>query len=183
MSDAQSHYREGPELLIVNLAMRGDRDAFTELVRRKASWLRGLLRRLSGDETLADDLAQRVFLKMWRRIRSLKQANRFGGWIKRIAVNEWIDHQRKQAGTWDEPFDDTVQSDQAATPGAAIDLDSALAELPDAVRVCVVLAYHEQMTHPEIVTATGFPIGTVKSHIRRGSARLRARLIDYGASQ
>ena len=177
MRDAQNHYREGPEPLIVNLAMRGDRDAFTELVRRRAGWLRGLLRRLS------DDLAQRVFLKMWRRIRSLKKANRFGGWLKRIAINEWIDHQRKRAGTWDEPFDEALQPDIAETPGVGMDLDSALEELPDAVRVCVVLAYHEQMTHPEIVTATGLPIGTVKSHIRRGSARLRARLIDYGEAQ
>lgn len=183
MRESPSHYREGPEPLVVSLAARGDRHAFEELVRRRQGWIRGLFRRFSGDTTLADDLSQRVFLKMWRRIRSLKDPTKFAGWLKRIAVNEWIDHQRKQSVRWDVAVEDDELMAPATTPGTAIDLDQALAELPAVVRVCIVLAYHERMTHPEIAASTGLPSGTVKSHIRRGSARLRERLIDYGDSQ
>lgn len=97
MRDAPAYYADGPEALVVNLAARGDRDAFTELVRRRQTELRTLLRRFGADPELADDLAQEVFLKAWRKIRQLKQRDQFGGWIKQIAVNEWADHQRKHA--------------------------------------------------------------------------------------
>jgi RNA polymerase sigma-70 factor (ECF subfamily) len=60
-----------------------------------------------------------------------------------------------------------------------MDLDRALATLEDHARVCIVLAYHEQMTHDEIAHATGLPLGTVKSHIRRGTARLQKALSAY----
>jgi RNA polymerase sigma-70 factor (ECF subfamily) len=49
------------------------------------------------------------------------------------------------------------------------------------MRLCVVLAYNEGMSHPQIVALTGLPLGTVKSHIARGAARLREILADYGA--
>jgi RNA polymerase sigma factor (sigma-70 family) len=60
-----------------------------------------------------------------------------------------------------------------------IDLDSALATLPPNVRVCVVLAYSEGMSHGEISATTAIPLGTVKSHVTRGSARLRELLHSY----
>ncbi|MEM6809771.1 MAG: RNA polymerase sigma factor [Pseudomonadota bacterium] len=182
MPDAPGYYAQGPEALIVNLAARGDRDAFAELVRRRQPWLRNLMRRLSGDATLADDLAQRVFLKVWQKIRKLRQADRFAGWIKQIAVNEWIDHRRKQGTAWHEAYEDEAQAAPAQTPAAAIDLDAALATLPDPVRTCIVLAYHERLSHPEITELTGLPAGTVKSHIRRGSQKLRDALEAYGGA-
>jgi DNA-directed RNA polymerase specialized sigma24 family protein len=63
---------------------------------------------------------------------------------------------------------------------AHMDLDAALSTLPPDMRLCVVLAYNEGMSHPEIVALTGAPLGTVKSHIARGAARLREILADYG---
>jgi DNA-directed RNA polymerase specialized sigma24 family protein len=61
-----------------------------------------------------------------------------------------------------------------------LDLDAALATLQPEVRLCVVLAYSEGLSHPEIVTLTGLPLGTTKSHITRGAARLREILAEYG---
>jgi RNA polymerase sigma-70 factor (ECF subfamily) len=60
-----------------------------------------------------------------------------------------------------------------------MDLERALACLRPVERLCVVLAYGERMSHGEICSATGLPLGTVKSHISRGSARLRQYLSDY----
>jgi RNA polymerase sigma-70 factor (ECF subfamily) len=60
-----------------------------------------------------------------------------------------------------------------------LDLDSALATLPPDVRLCIVLAYAERMSHSEIREATQLPLGTVKSHIARGAARLRHLLGAY----
>jgi RNA polymerase sigma-70 factor (ECF subfamily) len=58
--------------------------------------------------------------------------------------------------------------------------DAALATLPGHVRLCVVLAYSEGMSHAEISESKAMPLGTVKSHIARGAARLREVLQDYG---
>jgi len=63
-----------------------------------------------------------------------------------------------------------------------MDLDRCLALLPAAVSMCIVLSYHERLTHDEIVELTGLPLGTVKSHIRRGSERLRELLGAYEES-
>jgi RNA polymerase sigma-70 factor (ECF subfamily) len=180
MPDAPGYYAEGPEALIVNLAARGDRDAFTELVRRRQPWVRNLMRRFSGDPVLADDLSQRVFLQVWRKIRQVRQPERFGGWVKRIAVNVWIDHQRGSDAHQNREYEDRRQPGRQASPATALDLDRALATLSGPQRLCVVLSYHERMTHDEIAALTGMPAGTVKSHIRRGSGILRELLSAYG---
>jgi RNA polymerase sigma-70 factor (ECF subfamily) len=60
-----------------------------------------------------------------------------------------------------------------------MDLDRALASLSDTVRLCIILSYHERMTHGEIAEFAGLPLGTVKSHIRRGTERLRQQLSAY----
>ena len=182
MGDAPAYYAEGPEALVVGLAKRGDRDAFAELVRRRQPGLRGLMRRLSRDPDLADDLSQRVFLKVWQKIRTLKDPLRFGPWLKRIAVNEWISEQRRNANEWTTTIDDAALEAPPETPGIAMDLDAALMTLPAPVRMCIVLSYRERLTHGEIAEATGLAEGTVKSHIRRGSQRLRALLDAYKAT-
>lgn len=183
MPPASSVYAKGPEPLIARLAGRGDQHAFEELVRRRQSWVRNLMRRLCGDHALADDLAQQVFLQTWRTIRQLRQPERFPGWLKRTAVNIWLQHSRRN-----DPLSGSAELDDAdrISPGAtdvAIDLDRALATLPEPVRLCIVLAYHAQMSHGEISEAASLPLGTVKSHIRRGAERLQYLLSDYSAAE
>ena len=183
MPPAQLNYAESPETLVVGLARTGDRDAFADLVRRRQSWIRNLMRRFSGDATLADDLAQQVFLQAWRTIRHLRQTAKFGAWLKRLAITTWLQHLRKNdalryAEEFTEEFEETGSSPQAAA-GVAMDLDRALSALSNPVRVCIVLSYHEGQTHGEIAEFTGLPLGTVKSHIRRGTQRLQELLSAY----
>ena len=75
------------EATVVALAMSGDAAAFSELVRRRQSALRNLLRRLSRDPALADDLAQQAFVKAWRSLPKLRSVGAFGAWLRRLAVN------------------------------------------------------------------------------------------------
>src|SRR5215470_13415267 len=83
------------EATVVALARIGDQPAFEELVRRRQSWLRNLLRRLCGDAALADDLAQQALLSAWRGLARLRASEAFGVWLKRLAVHVWIDHARR----------------------------------------------------------------------------------------
>lgn len=179
MPVSAGHYAEGPEALVVSLAIKGDREAFAELVRRRQAWIRTLMRRCCGNPSLADDLSQQVFMQAWRKIRQLKDATRFGGWIKRLAINEWLQYSRKNDPLGLTDGDTALPASRADTTSVAMDLDRAMATLPGSVSLCVALSYHERLSHPEIEALTGIPLGTVKSHIRRGTARLRELLCAY----
>jgi len=172
---------EAAEALVVALAMGGDRSAFSELVWRRQSWLRNLLRRLCRDPALADDLAQQVFLKAWRSLPHLRSPGAFGGWLRRLAINTWIAQARAAHPTESAHEAEELPAATAFMPAATeqLDLDRALAKLTRAERLCVVLAYSEGMSHGEISAATALPLGTVKSHVRRGAQRLRVLLRAY----
>ena len=182
MPAAPGHYAEGPEALIVSLASKGDRVAFEELVRRRQSWIRNLMRRCCHDGNLADDLSQQVFMQAWRKIRQVKEPDRFGPWLKRIAINEWLQHRRKGDALRDANAEDQIAAASNDYTGVAMDLDRALATLAKEVSLCIVLSYYERMTHEEIAAVTGLKLGTVKSHIRRGSEKLRQTLSAYAAT-
>lgn len=161
--------------------MHGDRAAFAELVARRQSWLRNLLRRLCRDPALADDLAQQAFLQAWRSLPNLESVASFGAWLRRVAINAWLAHRRAASLSSvaldpDEP-DHAMPFEPAC--GERLDLDRALAQLSPAERLCVVLAYSEGMSHGEISAATALRLGTVKSHVRRGAERLRVLLDAY----
>jgi RNA polymerase sigma factor (sigma-70 family) len=165
------------EASIVTLACAGDRHAFEELVRRRQSSIRSLLRRLCRDSTLADDLAQETFMRAWRTMRGLRSAPAFGAWLRQIAVNVWFRHQRSS-----EKFTSLEEAFEPTSPAAlheSLDLDATLSILHPRARLCLVLSYHEGMTHSEIAAVTQIPIGTVKSDIVRATARCRALLSAY----
>ncbi|MDH5455739.1 MAG: RNA polymerase sigma factor [Gammaproteobacteria bacterium] len=171
-----------PESVLVGLSRTGDRGAFAELMKRRQAWIRNLMRRCSGDATLADDLSQQAFMQAWKSIRQLHDIERFGPWLKRLAINTWLQHARRQdpLRMADEHADaDSTHTDQT---GVGMDLDAALATLPHDVRLCIVLCYHERMTHTEIESFTGMRLGTIKSHIRRGTKRLQETLAAYATT-
>jgi len=178
---ARKHYSRSPESLLVGLARNGDRGAYAELVRRRQAWLRNLMLRFSGDRTLADDLAQMAFLQGWQNIRHLQSRGRFGAWLKRIAINVWLQYLRKKDPLRHADEHSGAEGAQQEVTGIGMDLDRALATLPEDVRLCIVLSYYEGMNHREITEYTDLPLGTVKSHIRRGTKRLRELLSAYSA--
>ena len=170
---------QSPEAILVGLSRTGNRDAFAEIVRRRQTWIRSLMRRCCHDEALADDLSQQVFMQAWRTIRQLHDAQRLAPWLKRMAINTWLQHKRR--GDPLRHADEHSEADSTEQPrtSVALDLDRALSTLSEDVRLCIVLAYHERMTHVEIEEFTGLPLGTIKSHIRRGSKKLQEELAAY----
>ncbi|HUQ08925.1 MAG TPA: sigma-70 family RNA polymerase sigma factor [Steroidobacteraceae bacterium] len=177
---AVADLQKAADSLVIALACAGDDDAFAEVLRRRQARVRKFMYHLCRHTALGDDLAQQVFLTAWRSMAQLRSAVAFDGWLKRIMVNIWLQEVRrgKLATTSDVEFADLAVHHDATA--ARMDLDAALSTLPADMRLCVVLAYNEGMAHPEIVTLTGMPLGTVKSHISRGAARLREILADYG---
>jgi len=173
--------------LILSVLERDDRRAFAELVNRHQSRVRTVLRRLTkGDFALADDLAQETFVLAWKNLRHFRFEARFSTWIYRIAFNAWQSEARKKHEVLlDDP--DAVQiadDSRAELPDAAsrIDLERAMATLSDGERAAIAACYYGDLSHEEAAQALGIPLGTVKTHVLRAKAKLRARLTGKDAT-
>jgi RNA polymerase sigma factor (sigma-70 family) len=181
MADA---YATASDELLVLLARDKNQKAFAVLVERHQQWLRNLLRRLSHDRALADDLAQQVLLRAWEALPDLHAGQALPAWLKTIAVHTWLKHLRRKDPLFSLARDPAAPEEPVeSNSGMVLDLNRALAQLAEAVRLCVVLTYHEGLSHSAIAQLTGLPLGTVKSHISRGSAQLRAHLAAYEKEQ
>jgi RNA polymerase sigma-70 factor (ECF subfamily) len=170
----------GHDIELAALAAAGDRRAYGELVRRHGSAVRGLLRRLGADSATADDLAQDAFMTGFEQVAEFRGEGTFGAWIKRIAARLYLKKVKREARLI---FSDTVESAEVVQVGDAskdaasrIDLDEALKALSRGERLCVSLCYGADWSHGEAAEALNIPIGTVKSHVKRGLDKLRARL-------
>lgn len=173
---------QASEAALIVAAQRRDQAAFGELVKRRQGWARALLRRMcAGNAAEADDLAQDAFMKAWDRMGDLETPAAFAGWFRRIAVTTFLMAKRRQKAIFEEIDDASPIAAEDSSPesaaGAKIDLERALARLSDAERLCVTLNHGEGMSHSEIVETTGLPLGTVKSHVLRGTEKLR-RLLE-----
>ena len=168
------------EAALIVAAQARDQAAFGELVKRRQGWARALLRRMCSNAAEADDLAQEAFIKAWERLRDLETPAAFPGWFRRIAVTTFLMAKRRQRAVFEEIDDASPVASEDSTPeaaaGAKIDLERALARLSDAERLCVTLNHGEGLSHSEIVEMTGLPLGTVKSHVLRGTEKLRRML-------
>jgi RNA polymerase sigma-70 factor, ECF subfamily len=168
--------------LILAVLERDDRNAFTELVRRHQSKVRTVLRRLTrGDAALADDLAQETFVLAWRNLQAFRFEARFSTWIYRIAFNAWQSEARKRREVLLELDDESLPPGSEAFDvmpdvAARVDLERALATLSDGERAAITACYYADLSHEEAAQALGMPLGTVKTHVLRAKAKLKARL-------
>jgi RNA polymerase sigma factor (sigma-70 family) len=181
VKEPSSAYRlsQADESAVIALACAGDDQAFAEVVRRCQNRVRGFMHRLCNHRDQAEDLAQQVFLKAWKSMRQLRDPRAFQGWLNKIMVSIWLEEVRRRKLETAE-LDETIASEAPkASPGERIDLDAALAQLSPSMRLCVVLAYNDGLSHQEISDATGIPLGTVKANISRGAAKMRAMLSEY----
>jgi RNA polymerase sigma-70 factor (ECF subfamily) len=170
------------EPVLVRRAASGETPAFAELVRRHQGKVRGLLLRLCGDRTLADDLAQEVFLRAYRGLWGFEGRSSFGTWLYRISYNAYLNHStrvRKWSSLPTAYDAETAAPDDALSPPRADlrrDLEAAVATLPQRYRGVVVLYYLQDLSYPEIAEILDVPLGTVKTHLHRAKRLLRSRL-------
>jgi len=160
---------------LARLAAAGDAAAFGVLVRLHQSRLRGFLLRLTrGDGALADDLAQETFLEAFRKIAQCRES--FFGWLCAIAWSRFLMEARKRKT---EPLDETMAEDAPAAERASqtrLDLEKAFAHLAPAQRAALTLCFAFGFSNEEAAAALDLPLGTLKSHINRGRAKLAALL-------
>jgi RNA polymerase sigma-70 factor (ECF subfamily) len=132
----------------------------------------------------ADDVAQDAFITAFERIAEFRGEGTFVAWVKRIAARLYLKRLQRERRLG-ELAADPPEEDAAAGRSDAetvIDLDAALKTLAAGERVCVTLCFGAGLSHAEAAEALNLPLGTVKSHVKRGLDKLRARLApDAGA--
>src|SRR5262245_56627876 len=176
---------DDPDQTFVRAAAAGDADAFEALVRRYEQRVVSLCGTLVGPED-AEDLAQEVFVRVYRALPSFREASAFRTWLYRIAMNvarSYRAHSWRRAAVW---VDSGADETSAFDPEDSADFEAlwltrdaverALESLPHELRVAVVLRDLHGLEYREISETTGVPIGTVESRIFRARRRLRRAL-------
>lgn len=165
----------------VERARRGDATAFEELYHQHSGRVYALARRMADDETLAKDLTQEVFIRLWQKLDSFRGESEFATWLTRMAINVCLnklgDEKRRTNRVFTTDNLATFESPQRlGTPEAGIDLERALATLPTGARAVFVLHDVEGYKHSEIAEMTGVAEGTVKAQLHRARKLLQAAM-------
>lgn len=167
---------------LVTKAQHGDRNAFSELVRRHSQGVIHVVFHLCGDAQLAEDAAQEAFIQAWMKLSSYHPHTSLRNWLYRIAVNITIDILRKE-----KHFAQDELLEQMATPGPTPEamltiqerahwVQKAVLSLPSACRAVLVLREYEELSYQEIASTLNIPIGTVMSRLNYARNLLRETL-------
>lgn len=184
-------------ILQCQAGLRPGKALFAELIRRYHPHVEKVLYHLAPDWTDRADLAQEVWIRVYRNIKRLQEPAKFRGWLSRITTNLFYDELRKRKRintplSLDAPL--SVEDGEmdweiaSADPGPAEEmvtrefydqLRDAIADLPEVFRTTIVLREIEGMAYEEIAEITGVSLGTVKSRIARARQRLQYQLQTY----
>jgi RNA polymerase sigma-70 factor, ECF subfamily len=166
---------------LIRRTKTGDKAAFEQLYRMHVGRVYGLCLRLTANKGRAEESTQTVFIRVWEIIGSFRGESAFSTWLHRVAVNVVLAERRKErrletivaaAGT----LDGFEIAEPARFPGNAIDLETAVASLPDRAREVFVLHDIEGYRHEEIADLLGVVAGTSKTHLHRARKILRGVL-------
>jgi RNA polymerase sigma-70 factor (ECF subfamily) len=174
---------------LVALVARGDEPALGELYDRLGTTAFRLAYRILRDERLAEDAVQEAFLGVWRTAAAFRaERAKASTWIYTLVHRRSVDVVRREERRRTEPLDDEARD--AATTGSAEDVawltlqrervQQALGLLPDTQREAIELAYYGGFSQSELAERLGVPLGTIKSRMFAGLARLR-EILDDGA--
>jgi RNA polymerase sigma-70 factor (ECF subfamily) len=166
---------------LVARAQAGDQTAFRELYREHVGRVYALCLRLAGDARDAEERTQDVFVRLWEKLRLFRGDSAFSSWLHRLAVNVVLNERRttgrreRRVMPTEDP--DTLERSRGnPTEGLSIDLERAIAGLPDGAREVFVLYDIEGYGHGEIAALVGIAEGTSKAQLFRARRLLREKL-------
>jgi len=181
---ASSTAREA-ELALVARCRRGELGAFEELYRAHSGRIFALALRMLGNPADAEDLLQEIFLSAHRKLESFRGESALGTWLYRLATNQILDYVRSRAARTGQ-LTDGLEDASTLADGLGhrlgdrtivrVDLERALAQLPEGCRAAFLLHDVEGLEHREVADVLGIAEGTSKSQVHKARLRLRALL-------
>ena len=165
---------------LVQRAMAGDHEAFSELARRSIDRLYAVARLILRDTDRAQDATQEALVAAWRDLSALRDPDRFDAWLRQLLVRAcYREARRDQARLRREarvaPLEGSV-ADPAAALAHRDQLERGFAQLDPEQRALVVVHFYLDLPLPEAAQLLGMPLGTAKSRLHRAIARMRAGL-------
>jgi len=160
-------------------AAQGDQQAFAEIVRAHQSMVYGIAVHVLRDRDLAEEIAQEVFLELYRNLGSIRSTEHLTFWLRKVASNRCVDQTRRRAIRPQVGLDDAPEpsvDEPSADPMLSETLRRCVGALPETARMVVVLRYQEDLDPTDIAAMLDMPVNTVKSHLQRSLALLRAKL-------
>jgi RNA polymerase sigma-70 factor (ECF subfamily) len=158
--------------LIRRIILYNDHKAFDILIDKHQSAVRNLFFKMtSGNKALTDDLSQEVFIRVFRHLKSYNSTAQFSTWIYKVALNVFYDHKRKMRYSEEIISDNSICEEESIDN--KIDVVNALGVLNDKEKAAIILQYEKGFSHSEIAKIMKLPIGTVKTNILRGKAKLK----------
>lgn len=161
---------------------QGDNEAFMEVYRLISSTLYGTATRILGREADAQDAVQETFIKLYEKAGSIG-AGKLSGWLHRVTINHCLDRLRKRNRVAEDELtdrEDTLAGPESysrgADPGERLDLERAVAKLPERARLVFVLHDVEGYHHWEVGETLGISVGTSKGQLFRARQLLRGWL-------
>jgi RNA polymerase sigma-70 factor, ECF subfamily len=170
---------------VIEACQQGDRAAFQLLFEAYKDKVFSIaVYSIGGDRSVADDVTQQIFLKLFTAIRQFRGDSEFTPWLYRLVVNACIDERRRRRRLlpWGEtvamrnPGDKKPQEKQYARLEVAEAVREAIAELKPKFRLPILLKYIEGLSYEEIASVMGCSKGTVASRLNRGHSQLAKRL-------
>lgn len=152
---------------------------FAELVREHQSMVFSIAYHFLRDRTVAEEIAQDVFLKLFRNLDSLESPAHVTFWLRRVTVHRAVDYARKRQRRPEIALEDTAElRDRHETGDPMLNrrLQALVQSLPEKPRSVMILRYQEDLMPEEIARILDMPVRTVKSHLHRSLAMLREKM-------
>jgi RNA polymerase sigma-70 factor (ECF subfamily) len=172
-----------PDVALMLRFQRGDAAAFDELVSRHQKAVLNIAWRYCADRAVAEDLAQEIFVKVWRARGSYQPSARFSTWLYRIAVNRCLNEIRSRPRGASLPVEETLEEREGARPDDDLDraevrqaVRRAVDELPPNQRMAVILSRFHELPYEEIAEAMAVSLEAVKSLLFRARENLKTAL-------
>jgi RNA polymerase sigma-70 factor (ECF subfamily) len=176
---------------LISRAAAGDSFAFQALVERHRAMVYRVAYQFAGNHHDAEDIAQEVFIKVYRSLDRFRQDAQLTSWMYRIVMNACIDHRRRQRPAMSAPLGDDAEQKMLnapeETPGPEARayageigqvLESEIGRLPKGQRIVFIMRHHQGMKLCEIAEALGLAEGTVKRQLHAAVHRLRQALTE-----
>jgi RNA polymerase sigma-70 factor (ECF subfamily) len=173
-ADQQEHLRAAFER-----AGQGDTTAFADIVRDRQSMVFSICWHYLQDRTLAEDVAQEVFLELYQKLFTLESAEHLTYWLRRVTVNRCIDQGRRKKNRQELAMDEVPEPAACANhtdPLLTRKLQQTLELLPEKQRMVIILRYQEGLDLAEIGGLMEMPLNTVKSTLHRTLEDLRRKM-------
>ncbi len=190
-ADASSNDAE--DVRLMRLVARGDTAAFEELIQRHQALVIGTVARMLGSNSEVEDIAQQVFIRVWKSAGRYVPRAKFTTWMLKITRNLVFNELRRSKRRAHVPIqtdpdaeeiplkDEAAQSPDVSLLETELQqaIDKAIAELPETQRMAVILRRYQDLSYEQIADILGLSVPAVKSVLFRARTELRARFANY----